>query len=103
MTKIASESTAKAKAGILATAMTLAGRDGFQAVTRDKVAAAAGISGGAVNYHWGTIGKLQRAMVQEAIDTRNVKILAGALAAGHALAKSAPDDLKKLAARFLCQ
>ncbi len=90
------------KAQILDAAMRLAKRKGFAAVTRDAVAPEAGVATGTVSYHWGETKKLRTAVVARAIAEGNVPIIAGALAEGHHLAKSAPPDLKKRAATLIC-
>ncbi len=89
------------KAEILRNAVVLAARVGFQKITREAVAVAAGTASGTVSYHWGTIDKLKTAIVQQAIASENVKILAGALSAGHHLAKAAPTALRERAARMI--
>jgi AcrR family transcriptional regulator len=89
------------KEQILATAMKLAGRKGFRNVTRDDIAADQEIATGSVSYHFGTMRKLQAAMVTESIEKENVTVFTQALVGRHPLALAAPQRLKDLAARAL--
>lgn len=82
---------------ILAAAVYLAEREGFQTFTRDSVAAKAGLAQGAVNYHYTTMAQLRRAVMGEAIRSRNLKIIAQGLAIGDPRAQKAPEELRRAA------
>ena len=86
---------------ILATAMQIANLKGFGNVTRNDIADRAEIATGSVSYHYGDMKKLERAMVERAIETKNLKILGQALAKNHATAKKAPESLRLAALRSL--
>lgn len=82
---------------ILRAALYLAEREGFSTFTRDSVAAKAGCAQGLVNHHYGTMQQLRRAVMGEAIRTRNLKVLAQGLALRDRRAMGAPDALKRAA------
>lgn len=82
---------------ILEAAMQIARKSGFSRITRDGVAAAAGVSSGLVSYHFTDANGLRDAVVDEAIIIENVKLLGEALVAGNRRAMKAPPDLKRQA------
>lgn len=75
--------------------MQLANLHGFGRVTRDHIADRMEIATGSVSYHWKGMRKLNAAMVERAIETRNLKVLGQAICAKHPLALKAPDDMRK--------
>ena len=87
--------TDRMKTMILSTAMQLANLKGFGNVTRNDIADRAEIATGSVSYHWKSMKKLEAAMVERAIETRNLKVLGQAIAAKHNVALKAPDDLRR--------
>ena len=86
---------------ILDAAATLAAKQGFRNVTRSAIAAKVGIATGTVSYHFGTMAQLQNAIVNYAVDTQNMKVLAQALGEGHPIALRAPQSLRTAAAKLL--
>lgn len=80
---------------ILSTAMQLANLHGFGKVTRNMIADRAEIATGSVSYHWKSMRKLEAAMVERAVETRNLKVLGQAIAAKHPLATKADDILRR--------
>lgn len=86
------------KQEILAAALVLAERDGLTTMTRDGIAVEASVSTGLVNAHFGTMAKLRRAVVGEAVRVGCLPVLAQALAMRDPLACNAPDELKRAAA-----
>lgn len=76
-------------------------KGGYLKVTRDSIAASAGVACGSVSYHYENLRKLQAAMVAHSIETENVAVFTQALVARHPLAVKAPQHLKDLAARAL--
>lgn len=87
--------TDKMKTMILSTAMQLANLHGFGRVTRNMIADRAEIATGSVSYHWKDMKKLERAMVERAIETRNLKVLGQAVAAKHPATKDVDAELKR--------
>jgi len=88
---------------ILAAALTVAAKKGYQHMTRDEIAAAAGASPAAINQRFSTMTELKRAVMRAAVSQRVVAVVAQGLADGNPYARKAPDDLKKLAAASLCK
>lgn len=86
---------------ILAAAMQLANLKGYKNVTRDDIASRADVAAGSVSYHFGDMRKLQAAMVERAVLTQNLKVVAQAMADRHPVALKAPEDLRKRAALLL--
>lgn len=87
-------SSDRRKSEILSAAMRLAERKGYQQVTRDEIAVEAGCAQGSVTRYFPTMQHTKRAIVGQALATRNLKILAQALAADDPRAKRMPDDLR---------
>jgi len=80
---------------ILSAAMDLARKDGWpNGITRDKVAAVAGVGTGTVNWVFGTVGKLRDEVMRNAIDREEWEIVAQGLANGSDVAKSAPREIQ---------
>lgn len=88
-------------AAVLEAAVTLAKAEGYQWITRDAVAKAAGVSAGSVNNAFRTMRELKREVLREAIKRQIVEIVAQGLADRHAIALDAPADLKHRAAALL--
>ena len=85
------------KEHILDTAYTMAQRDGFGALTRDGVAAEAGVAMGTINHHWLRMEALRDAVMQRAVEEKNLEMIAQGIALGHDVAKSAPLKLRQAA------
>lgn len=88
---------------ILSAAMQLANLKGYKRVTRADIAKRADVATGSVSYHFGSMRKLQDAMVERAIEAKNLKLLGQALSNRHPLALKAPDALRKAAALQLAE
>lgn len=86
---------------ILDEATELAKSIGYQWITREQVALAVGCAPGTINNAFGSVVGLKRAVLQHAVDTGIVEIVAQGLADGHAIARAAPADLKARAAAHL--
>lgn len=82
------------KEHILEVAYTMAQRDGFGTLTRDGVAAEAGVAMGSVNYHWGKMSALREAVMQRAVEEENLELIGQGMALGDSIAKSAPLELR---------
>lgn len=79
---------------ILEVAYTMAQRDGFGSLTRDGVAAEAGVAMGSVNHHYVKMSVLREAIMQRAVEEENLELIAQGIALGNTIAKSAPLDLR---------
>lgn len=88
---------------ILAAAMVQARADGYQWITREVVAASAGVSTGMVNQVFKTVRDLKRAVLREAVTTEDLAIVAQGLADRHEIALNAPPELKRKAALSLVE
>lgn len=82
------------KEHILEVAYTMAQRDGFGTLTRDGVAAEAGVAMGSVNHHWGKMSALREAVMQRAVEEENLELIGRGMALGDSIAKSAPLELR---------
>jgi AcrR family transcriptional regulator len=89
------------KDAILAAAMQIANLKGYKRVTRSDIATRAEIATGSVSYHYGSMKKLQAAMVERAVETENLKMLGQALSDRHPVALKAPESLRRAAAILL--
>ena len=82
------------KEHILEVAYVMAQRDGFGSLTRDGVAAEAGVAMGSVNHHWGKMSALREAVMQRAVEEENLELIGQGMALGDSVAKSAPLELR---------
>lgn len=89
---------ATSRAAILAAATALAEEHGFQNITRNGVAARAGVANGLINHSFGTMDGLRDELVAEAIKAENLTIIGQALASGHPALQGLPPALKEQAA-----
>lgn len=82
-------------ARILNAAFDLAATDSYQWITRDQVAANAGVSAGTVNTVFGEMRLLKQAVIRLAIERRNLHIIAEAIGAKHPIITAeCPEDLR---------
>lgn len=88
------------KAQLLSSALDEAERVTYLRVTREGVAARAGVSPSLISMHFGSAEDFRRAIVAEAIKTKRLRIIAQALAAGHPRALKAPRELREQAFFF---
>lgn len=79
----------------------LAQRKGFSKVTRDDIAAAVGVTGTAVQYHFNTMAQLRTAIMRRAVKTENLPVVAQGIVAMHPCAVRAPAELKDAALNAL--
>ena len=82
------------KEHILEVAYTMAQHDGFGTLTRDGVAAEAGVAMGSVNHHWNKMSALREAVMQRAVEEENLELIGQGIALGDSVAKSAPLELR---------
>ena len=86
---------------ILTAAMTIAERDGFNALTRDGIAEEAGVATGMVNHVFSTMDKLRKAVMRSAVHKELKPIIATGLSSGMLEAREAPEWLKREALETL--
>lgn len=89
------------KPAILRAATTLARQHGYTKVSREAIATAAECSPALVSTYFGTMLKLQRAVMGEAIRVRDLTIIAQGLAQRDARAMRAPEELRRAAVESL--
>lgn len=89
------------KQHILTCAVTEAVRVGYNRVTREAIAARADCAPGLVSFYFGTMIHMKRAIMSEAIRTRQLRIIAQGIANGHPKAKRAPEELRRAAVMSL--
>lgn len=82
---------------VLSAAITLARTDGYQWITRDGVAEAAGVSPGTVSNAYGTMLDLKRAVVTEAVRLGDLMIIGQAVASGSPLVEGVDPAVKQRA------
>ena len=82
------------KDNILEVAYVMAQRDGFSSLTRDGVAAEAGVAMGSVNHHWGKMSALREAVMQRAVEEENLELIGQGIVLGDTIANSAPLELR---------
>jgi hypothetical protein len=85
------------KEQILTAALSVASDRGFNKMTRDHIAEAAGVSVGLVSKYFGTMPKLKRDVMRAAIRGEWMEIVAEGLATGDPHARKAPQELKEKA------
>jgi len=85
------------KKQILDGALNVASLVGYQNVTRDAVATAAGVSTGLINLHFSTMAQLKRDIMRAAVKREVLSVIAQGLAAHDAHARKASEDLKRRA------
>lgn len=89
------------KADILAAAITAAEKCGFGAVRQKDIAEQADCAFGLVTRYFNTMKQMRRAIMREAVRTKNLKIIAQGLAIADIDARKAPPELKVKAAKLL--
>ena len=86
---------------ILTAALQVAADTGYLRTTRDAIAVAAGCSPALVSHYFGTLAALHRAIMGEALRTRNLRVIAQGLAHNDRRALNAPLELREAAAASL--
>lgn len=86
---------------ILDAAFALAIEGGYRALRRDNIAERAGVAGGTVNLHYATMENLKGAVMQRAIDSEQLDILAAGMADSDPIAMKAPKPLRVRALQTL--
>lgn len=86
---------------VLAAAVLVAKRDGFNKLTREEIARIAGVSTGVVSQAFGSMIKLKRTVMRHAIKAEEIEIIAVGLGMRDKTAMKAPEELKRQALEFL--
>jgi AcrR family transcriptional regulator len=84
-------------AQILAAALKLARRVGYQRMTREAIADAASVSPGLVTHHMGTMEQLRRDVMREAVRTACLPVIAQGLVARDRHARKVLPHIQKAA------
>lgn len=96
------QSAAERRAQIIAAATQLAKLHGYQNVTREQIAEVVGYgSRSSINVHFASMHLLRDTLMAEAIDNRDLTIIAQGLVADDPIAVAAPQGLKRKAAMTL--
>lgn len=82
---------------ILAAAITLAEKHGYNNIRRNAIATEAGCANGLVNHYWETLPQLQRAVMRRAVKDENLTIIGQGLSLKDKQALKATDEVKKKA------
>lgn len=82
---------------ILAVALPLASKVGYTHVTREAIAASAGIPASLISYHMGTMPDLRRHIMREALRVECLPVIAQGIVARDRHALKAPSDLREKA------
>lgn len=91
------------RVAILDAMIPLAMIHGYRNVTRDQVAHATGISGSAVQYHFGTVESLRVALLRYAVQNECLLIIAQAVVAGEPGVTEWPASLRRAALEFVAR
>lgn len=86
---------------ILNAALEVAKENGFNKITKQSIAEAAGISVSLIGYYFKTVPQLKRAIMRAAISNGIVEIVAEGLAVKDPHARKAPKELKTRAAQLI--
>lgn len=82
---------------ILIAALSLAAEGHYTQVSRDKIAALCGVTGTAVQHHFGTMKQLRRAIIRYAIANSNHKVVAQAIIANDPAVSGLTDEQRAAA------
>jgi AcrR family transcriptional regulator len=94
-------SPAARTAELLEVALRLAAAQGWNAITRDDIALAAGVSPGLVSARLGTMDAMRRSVMRAAVTRGLVAIVAQGLAVRDRHALRASDELRAAAAAYV--
>lgn len=82
---------------VLTAALILAEKSHYLKVTRDAIAAASGVSGPAVQYHFKTMGQLRKEIMRAAVKRHCLLVIAQGVLARDAIARRAPEAVRRAA------
>lgn len=86
---------------ILSAALNVAERQGFSCITAADIGHAAGVAPSLVTYHLALVGALRDRIMQEAVNTCRLRVIAQGLAVSHPVALAAPDAVRRAAIHYL--
>lgn len=86
---------------LLTTALAVASRTGWRTLTRESIAAAAGVSPALVSARLGTADAIRRSVMRAAVRQRCVPVVAEGLAARHPAALRADAELRAAAGEWV--
>jgi AcrR family transcriptional regulator len=86
---------------ILAAALILARREGYNRISRETIADAARCAPPLVSYYFGTIVQLRRAIMGEAIRVRDYRVIGQGIVARDSRALGVSDEMKDAAIRAI--
>lgn len=86
---------------LLDAALIVAVASGWQTLTRERIAVAAGVAPSLVTVRLGSAEAIRRAVMRQAIHRRVLAVVAEGLARRHASALRAPQDVKDAAAALV--
>lgn len=89
--------TARRKSAILDAAVRVAERKHYAIMTRQDIAAEAGVTGPLVQHYFGTMDQLRRAVMRKAVRDGVLRVIAQGLIAGNPHAAQASAELKEQA------
>lgn len=69
------------KEDIMAAALPLAERKGYNRITRDEIVAAAKVSGPVLHYHFGSMDQFRRSLMRYAVKNRCLRVIAQGIVA----------------------
>lgn len=79
---------------ILAAALQLAAESNYMTLTRNAIARAAGVSGPAVQYHFGTLAQLQNEVIRAALKQECLPVIAQGVLAKDTRIMQADEELR---------
>lgn len=83
---------------LLNVALREARKCGLANLTRDRIAAAAGVSAGLVSHRLGTMVNIRRDVMRHAVAAKDLRVVAEGLATRNPIALKAPEELRAAAA-----
>lgn len=86
---------------ILTKALELAAQSHYLKLTRDTIADALEISGPAIQYHFGTMGRMRRELMRAAVKREDLTVISQGLLAKDVQAGKASSDLQERAIRHV--
>lgn len=91
----------KRKTQMLGVALKLAETIGFEALTRDKIAEACGLSAAMVNVRFGTMTNIRRDVLRAAVQNKSLTVIAYGIVTQHPAVKKIDPELKEQALKSL--
>lgn len=85
------------KEQIITAAREIVVRSGFSALSRSAVAEAVGVSGQAINYHYGTLAQLERAVKRAAVADQDLQVLGQLVVMNDPIVEKITPELRRAA------